>query len=123
MTLPPLAVEVLRRFLGGQQKAEDVEVELRVEELFGDLVERREGIDAGVVDQNVELAEGLLGFGEEAGDVGLLRYVALHGDGFAALGGDGGDDLAPRPLAGRIVDDDGRALSCERLCDLRANAL
>jgi len=36
-----------------------------VEVLFGDVFERREFIDASVVDQDVEPAEGLLRLGEE----------------------------------------------------------
>jgi hypothetical protein len=94
-----------------------------VEELLGDLVQRRKGIYASVIDENVELAEGLFRLGEEASDVGLLRYVCLHGDGLATRGGDAGDHVVRSGLAGRVVDDHRSALGCERTCDLRADAL
>ncbi len=51
--------EVLDGGLRGEQAAEHVDVEDPVEVLLGDRLERREGVDAGVVDQDVEAAIGL----------------------------------------------------------------
>src|SRR5215469_8265012 len=62
----------LGRFLRGQEKAENIKVEVPVEVFFGDAVERGELIDPGIVDQDVELAVGLFGLSEEASDFGGL---------------------------------------------------
>ena len=106
-----------------REEAEDVEVELGVEGLLGDLVEGREGVDAGVVDEDVEAAVRLFGLGEEFGDVGLPGDVALDGDGLAACGGDVGDDLVGSGLAGGVVDDDAGAGGGEGLGDAGSDAL
>ena len=90
--------------------------------LFGDVFERREFVDAGVVDEHVEAAVGFFGFGEEAGDVGLFGDVGLDGDGFAAVGGDFGDDFVGAGFAGGVVDDDGGAFGGERFGDGCADA-
>ena len=52
--------------LRGQQQAEDVDVELPVEMVFGDGFDGAEFIDAGVVDQDIESAEVLDGGGDDA---------------------------------------------------------
>ena len=80
-------------------------------------------IDAGVVDEDVDLAEGLFGFGEEALCVRCLGDIALYGNGFAALGGDVRNDLVRACLAGCIVDDDLGAGGSEVAGDLRTDAL
>ena len=82
-----------------------------------------EVVDAGVVDEDVELAEGVLGLGEEAGDVGGFGDVCLHGDGLAALGLDVGDDGVGAGLAAGVVDDDRGALGGEMLGDGGTDAL
>ena len=81
--------EVLDGGLGGEQKAEHVDVEDLVVVLFGDGFDRRELVDAGVVDQDVEAAELLDGCVDDALRLGGLGDVAADGDGFAAGGGDG----------------------------------
>jgi hypothetical protein len=77
--------------------------------LRSDLLELPELVDAGVVDQDVETAERLLGLGEQAVDLLRLRHVGLDGDGSAALARDVGDDAIAALLAGGVVDDDGGA--------------
>ena len=84
--LPPRGAEMLDRFLRRQHQAQHVEVELLVEVLGGDVFQRGELVDAGVVDQDVELAERLLRLGEQpSGCPPVLADVGLHGDGLAAL--------------------------------------
>ena len=85
MTLPPRGREQLDRFLRREDQAQHVQVELLVEVFGGDGFERRELVDAGVVHQDVELAERLLGLREEPPDVGFLGEVGLHRDRLAAL--------------------------------------
>jgi len=94
-----------------------------MEELLGGGFERCELIDAGVVDGDVELAEGFDGLGEETRDISLLRDVALHGDGFTARGGDSFDDLVGGFLARGVVDYDRCAFRSKGLGNSRANAL
>jgi hypothetical protein len=118
-----VGAEALGRFLGGQQQAQDVDVELAVEVLLGDVFQRRELVDAGVVDQDVHAAERLLGLVEQTGDVGALGHVALDGDGLAAGGGDLGHHLVGALAAGGVVDRHGRALGGQGLGDGGPDAL
>ena len=122
MMLPPLA-EVLDRGLRDEQEAEDVDVELLVEVLRRDGFEGRELVDAGVVDQDVELAEGLDGGVDDGLRVGGLGDVSVDGDGLAAGLGDGVDDGVGAGLAGGVVDDDGGARGGEGLGDGGSDAL
>ena len=92
--------------LGGEEKTEDVEVELAVEVLGGDLVDGAELVDAGVVDEDVEVAVLLFDRGEGAGDVFGFGEVALDGGCLAPGGGDVGYDLVGSGFAGGVVDDD-----------------
>src|SRR5882724_11661221 len=75
--------------------------------------ERKEFINARVIYENVELAKGFFGFGEEAFDVRLLRYVRLHANRLAALGGDFTDAFVRSGFAGSVIDDDRGALGGE----------
>ena len=79
-----VGADELDGFLGGEEEAEDVEVELLVEVLGCDGSDGLEVVDAGVVDEDVDLAVGLFGLGEELLDVFELGDVALDGDGLAA---------------------------------------
>ena len=71
---------------------------------FGDRLKVK---NPGVIDENIDAAEGGYGFGEKAIDIGFLRDVRLHGDGFAALAGDVGDNAIRAFFARGIIDDDG----------------
>ena len=116
---------MLHSLLRRQQQTEDVEVELPVKEVLGHLLERRELVDAGVVDQDVEPAECLLAFGKQALDVRLLRYVTLHGDGLAPAAHDLRHHTLGALLAGRVVDDDGEPepIDVERARRLQVRAV
>jgi hypothetical protein len=81
--------------------------------LFGEGLDRQELVDAGVVDEDVEVAELLDSCVDDALSPGGLRDIATDGDGFATRGGDGRNHLIRTSLAGGIVDDDGGALSGE----------
>ena len=87
------------------------------------LFQRLELIDAGVVDQDVEPAEGFFGFGEETADVGLIGEVGLHGDGLAAVALDLTHNAVGTVLARAVVDDDGGALGGEVQRDRGADPL
>src|SRR6188768_3905215 len=114
---------MLHRFLGRKQQAADVDVKDPLVMFDRDGLERLELVDARVVHEDVEPAEGGLGFGDEAGDVSGLGDVALNGDGLAAGGDDLGDNLVSTGLAGGIVDDDGSSGGGEVLGDGGADAL
>src|SRR5262249_56581204 len=58
-----LLPEVLYRFLGGENRTQHVYVELAMELLLGDLRQRYELVNAGIVHQHVKSSEGLFGFG------------------------------------------------------------
>ena len=113
---------MLDRFLRGENQAENIQIKLLVEMFVGDVFQRAEFVDARVVHENVELAERLLRFGEQAVNVHLLGNVALHGNGLAARAGDFGDDLVRAGLAGSVIDDDRRAFRREMSGDGSADA-
>jgi hypothetical protein len=89
--------------------------------LLGHLLDRREFVDARIVDEDVEPAE----LPDRRLDQGLRLggpgYVALHGDRLAAGRRDGRDDGVRSRLARRVIDHDLRAVPCQRLGDRRTD--
>ena len=115
--------EMLGGFLRSQDQAEHVEIELLVEVLGRDVFERGKLIDARVVDEDVELVELVLRFGEQPLDVGRVGDVGLNGHRLAAILRDLADDAVGGFLAGGVVDDDGRAFGREMPGDGCADSL
>ena len=70
---------------------EDVNVEDPVELLFRDGFDRRELVDPRIVDEDVETTIVFDGGVDDSLRLRGFGDVALHGDGFAAGGGDGSD--------------------------------
>ena len=68
---------MLDGFLRCEEQAENIDVKMFVKLLLGDLFQRREFVNSGVVDQNIDLAEGLRRSREEAFDFRLLCNVGL----------------------------------------------
>src|SRR5471030_1115520 len=89
---------------------------------FGQLFERTELVDAGVVDQHVELAVLLLDGAEHAQYVGFLGEIALQCDGVAAGPQDLGHGGVGAAGAAGVVDDDGGAVGRQLDGDGRADA-
>src|SRR6202021_3862919 len=116
-------VEDLQRLTRGLEQAEHIDIEVAMEVLLGEAVDGREAVNTRIVDQDIDVTEGLFGFGEEAPDVRCGGDVALHGDGLAALSGDIGDDLICALAAGSIVDDHLGPGGSEVAGDLRSDAL
>jgi len=69
--------EVWERFADDQQWPEQVDVDLAVELLLDQFRDRHRLIDSGIVDQNVERAEGSLRPLKKPGDIGGLRDIRL----------------------------------------------
>lgn len=111
---------MFHRLLGREQKAQDIGVELAVEFILRHFLKRREPIDAGIVDEHVERAEGFFCLVEQPPHLGGLRYVGLNRDGLAALAGDVGDDPICALLAGGVIDDYRGARGGEPFGDLPA---
>jgi hypothetical protein len=84
--------DVLDGFLDGEEEAEDVEAELLVEVVNGDGFQGGELIDARVVDEDIDAAEGFLGGGEECLNLRGVRDIGLYGLRLASGGGDAFDD-------------------------------
>src|SRR5437899_1277660 len=61
---PAIGVEMLERFLSGEKHPENICVEKSVKLSLGDFFKRHKFVNAGVVDENVDLAEGFLRFSE-----------------------------------------------------------
>ncbi len=123
MTLPPFGPKLDRLFCG-KDCPKHVDVELTMELILGDVFQRQ-GIcvDAGIVHQHVERAEGLFGFVKQPPHVGGFGDVALDGNGLTAVGVDVSDDAVRALLAGRIVHHHCGARRTQALGDSRADAL
>src|SRR5262249_30085192 len=110
---PALTAEILDRFLGGKNEAEEIQIELLVEVLWRYLFHGRKLVNARVVDENIDPPECLFRFGQKPLDVRRLRHVRLHGNGPAPLALDLPDDAVRPRFAGGVVHHHGRTLVSE----------
>src|SRR5688572_17259792 len=91
--------------------------------LFGHTLQRSELIDACVVNEDIEPAEGVMGLSEQASNVSLTRHIGLHRNGLSARVLDFVDQLCSGHFAGSIIHDDGGICGRQMPRDGRANAL
>ena len=110
-------------FLRNQEKAEHVEIEMLVEVFGRDAIQRRELVEARIVDEDVDRAERLDGLGHHLFHMVGVGKIAMDGDGLAALAGDGSHHTLSGLLAGAVVDGNGGALRGEADRDLGADPL
>jgi hypothetical protein len=103
--------------LGGEQETEYVYVEDLVEVRFGDGLNGGEFVNAGVVDEDIQAAESFDGCFDELLRIGGLGDIATDCDGFASVGGYGGDYDVRASFAGGVVDHHGGAFGGERFGD------
>jgi hypothetical protein len=73
-----------------------------MELVLGDVFQRHEFVDTGIVHQHVDRAEGFFGFVKQPLHVGGLGDVALDGNGLTAVRFDVGDNTVRALLAGGI---------------------
>jgi hypothetical protein len=101
-----LGEKLFRGQLGAEERALQVDVEHPLVLVLGRVEDRGAGLDAGVVDHDVEPAEGVDRGLHQLLQIGRLADVGLHPDGVPADGLDPGDEL--RRLLGMddVVDDD-----------------
>ena len=114
---------MLHRLLRDQNQPKDVGVELAMELRFRGRFQGLKLINAGVVDQHIERAEGFLRFREQPLHVPCFGHIALDGDCFAAFAGDVRHHELRACFAGRIVHHHGSAGICQRFGNPRANSL
>ena len=76
---------MLYGLLAGEEQAEHIHVEVFVELFLGHLFQRREFVNAGVIDQDVDLAERLFRGGEETFDFRFVSDVGADSDCLAAV--------------------------------------
>src|SRR5258708_21777319 len=100
----PVGSEVGNGGLGGEQKGFDVEVEVLIDVLDGDCFQWEELVDAGVVDEDVETAEGLDRRGDELGGLIWFGQIGLDGYGLAAFGLNALGERFGGGGAARVVD-------------------
>src|SRR5260370_1078354 len=113
-----------RDFVGlvsGEEQAEYIEIELFVEMLGRNRLERQELVGARIVYQNIQLSIRILGFGEETSYVLWLGDVSLDGNRFSAFLSNALNDGVGAGLAGCVVDDDCRAFRGKVFSDGCAN--
>ena len=92
-----------------------VQIELLMEVLGCDRLQRQELVNAGIVHQDVELPVNALHFAEKARNVRSLRDVTLHRDGLPALIRDAFHHSISAGLAAGIIDHDGCAFRSQML--------
>src|SRR5581483_2581595 len=102
-----IAVEMRDRLAGREQGPEHVDVELTAIFRLGDFLDRLEAVDAGIVDQHIDRAEGLLRLGKEPLHIRFLGNIGLDGDRLAALLPDRGDDALGVVLGRGVIHYDG----------------
>ena len=90
---PALRLESLYRFLNRQNRPENVRVELPMEFILRNGLERLEFEYAGVVHEHVDRPESFLCLVEQLLHIDCLRYVAFDRDGLAPFAGDLGDNV------------------------------
>src|SRR5438874_3110038 len=101
---PAIAVKMLHRFLAGEYQTENIGIELALKLNLRHFFKRFEVVDAGVVDQDIDLAERLLRFGKYTFDIFLLRDIALDCNRFPIALADCINYLVCILLRRRIVD-------------------
>src|SRR4029079_3720122 len=74
-----VGVEMLERFLSYEKHPEHIGIKHFVELLLGHSFQWHPFVNAGIVDQNVDLAQGLFCLSEKSFNVCLLRDIRLHG--------------------------------------------
>ena len=72
---------MLHRFLRGEEQPKDIHVEVFVELFLGDLFNWRPVVNSRVVNQDVDLAEGLFSLSKEMFDVCLPGHICPNGNG------------------------------------------
>ena len=111
----PTLREVPRRRLGSDEHTPHVDGEHLVEVFEAKRVDRAKDVDARVVHQHVEPAEGLRALVDRPLQRGCVGAVGVQGDGVPTLGLDGEHQLA-RPLwLAHVRERDRGALACETL--------
>src|SRR5262245_13187416 len=84
--------------------------------------QRREIVNARVVDENIELVECLFRFDKETIDLGRLGEIGLNSDSLAAFAFNLLDDAIGTLLTGGIIDDYGSAFRGQLPGDGRTDA-
>jgi hypothetical protein len=74
--LPPFRAEAPDRFLNREKQPQHIQVEVAVKMLLGHLLKRKEFVDPGNVDQDVDAPKGLDGFVKQTLDARFFRQVA-----------------------------------------------
>ena len=84
--LPPWRTDMRRTAAAAQRiEPDDIDAQHALQPLRRDLVDPgRHADDAGIVDQPVETAEGLVDRGKDRGDAGLAADIAFDRDGRTA---------------------------------------
>src|SRR5437763_16153278 len=111
---------MLDRFLRGEEQPKDIHVEVFVELFLGDLFKWRPIVNSGVVDQDIDLAEGLPRCGKKSFDFRVLGAVRPHRNRFAAPLWTFVNDAIAAFFRGSVSDEQGCTFSSERTCALRA---
>ena len=108
--------------LHGEERGGEVERDDGVPAVGGEVGDGGGVLDAGVVDEDVEVAEFGFGAVDEGGDGGRVEEVGLVVEGADALGLDGLEEAVDQGLVAEAVEHDVRALGGEGAGDAEADA-
>ena len=113
---------MLHRFLRCQNQTEHIGIELAMKLTLRHLFERFEVVHAGVIDQDVDLAERFLRLSKKPFDLFFLRDIGLDGDGFSAALTDFVNHAICALLRGSVIHDYRRAFGGEMFGDTGADS-
>jgi hypothetical protein len=113
---------VLNRLLGDENGTKYVDVEFAMELILGDLFQRLEPGDAGIVDHHVDGAKRLFGLRKQSPHVDGAGDVALYRNGSATPCFDISDNAVRTVLAGGVIHHHRGARRAQALGDGRADA-
>jgi hypothetical protein len=108
---------------GDEQRTEHIDVEALVKGLFGDLVQRCELIDPGVVDNYIQAAVIRKSRIDQAPRIGILRHVSLNGNRRATSSEDVRNHFLRAFFAAGVIYDYGRPSSSKGFRNSCADAL
>src|SRR5215475_9115032 len=104
--VPAVCSESLDGFLHGENRAENIDVVMKVKALFCNLSNSPEPKHSSVVDQNIQSSECGIDFFEQAFYIAGLGYVTLDRNRFASAVNDRLSHTFTAFLIGRIVHGD-----------------
>src|SRR5215470_15296962 len=114
---------MLERLLSDEKHSKNIGIKHSADLWLGDFFDRHELVNPGVVDENIDLAEGFLRGRKKFFNIGRFRNARLGGDSFAATFTDLIDNFVRIRFRGRVIHDYGGSMRRQFFCDTSADSL